>query len=245
MRPPRAAGFTAALAALVLAAPAPAQPAPDRAQPVVGGGSFNAAPLLEPGTYRDTVLTGEYLYYAIALEAGQRLHVRARILDMDAETWDRATAAFSINLHTPQREPVSSPVDEDVAGNRNTDRGSVTDANIDERLRWDFFGPRAQPFAAASDGTDYQGPGTWYVSLHPVRVGQRAKVELPVELSLDVDGAAVEEEPDPTPEPSPTPAAEPASEEDGGGPSPLAALGAGALGLAVGLGAGTALGRRR
>jgi hypothetical protein len=237
----RAAGVLVAVALLGAVPPARAQ---SGASPVVGGGSFNAAPLLEPGTYRDTVLSGEYLYYAIPLEAGQRLHVRARILDMDAETWDRATAAFSINLHTPQREPVSSPVDEDVAGNGNSDPGSITDANIGERLRWDFYGPRARPFTAASRGSDYDGPGTWYVSLHPVRVGKQPKIELPVELQLEVDGDSVEEEPDPRPEPSPTPAATATGGGDDDAPGALAALGVGALGLVAGAGAGTALARR-
>ena len=231
----------ASAAVLLAAAPARAQAG---AAPVVGGGSFNAAPLLEPGTYRDTVLTGEYLYYGIALQAGQRVHVRARILDMDAETWDRATAAFSINLHTPQREPVSSPVDEDVAGNGNTDPGGITDATIGERLRWDFYGPRARPFTTAAGGSGYDGPGTWYVSLHPVRVGARAKVELPVELQVEVDGEPVEEEPDPRPQPPPAPTPAAIPEDGGDGPSPLAAVGLGALGLVAGLGAGTALGRR-
>ena len=214
---------------------------------MVGGGSFNAAPLLEPGTYRDTVLSGEYLYYAMALQPGQRLHVRARILDMDAGTWDRATAAFSINLHTPQRELVGSPVDEDVAGNGNTDPGSVTDANIREQLRWDFYGPRAESFADASGDSAYAGPGTWYVSLHPVRVGDRPKVELPVELELDVDGEPVDEEPDPRPTPSATAAPEvtPAGDDGGDGPAPLAILGVGVAGVAVGLVAGAALGGRR
>jgi hypothetical protein len=240
-RPRRVAAAAAVALAFAGGAPAAAQ----QAEPVVGGGSFNAAPVLEPGTFRDTVLSGEYLYYAIPLEAGQRLHVRARITDMDAETWDRATAAFSINLHTPQREPVSTPVDEDVAGNGNTDPGGITDANIDELLRWDFYGPRARPFTAASGGSNYEGPGTWYVSLHPVSVGPRVRVELPVELSLEVDGEPAAEEPDPTPEPSPAPTAEAAPESDGdGGPSPLAVLGIGALGLAAGLAAGTAVGRR-
>ena len=35
------------------------------ATPVVGGGSFNAAPILEPGRYRDTILPAEYLYYGV------------------------------------------------------------------------------------------------------------------------------------------------------------------------------------
>jgi hypothetical protein len=235
--------LTALLLAAVTAAPARAQ---DAAEPVVGGGSFNAAPLLEPGTYRDTLLLGEYLYYAIRVEAGQRLHVGVRIRDVDADTWKRAQDAFSINLHTPQREMVGSPVDEDVLGNGNTAPAGVTQANIGERLRWEFYGPRAEPFAAAAGDTRFQGPGTWYVSLHSVRVGDRPKVELPVELDLDVDGAPVEEEPAPRPAPSRTPAPEatPAQDDGGDGPAPLAVLGIGAAGVAVGVVAGVALGRR-
>jgi Ca-activated chloride channel family protein len=233
--------------ALVLAAPARAQDP----VPAVGGGSFNAAPVLEPGvTYRDTLLLGEYLFYALPLEAGQRLHVQVRVPGVDAATWERSQDAFSINLHTPQREPVDTPVAEDVAGNSNTAPAGVTEANVDELLRWDFFGPRAEPFqAAAADLNEYHGPGTWYVSLTAVRANDRDTVaELPIELTLDADGEAVAEAPDPTPTPSATPSPEatpaPRDDADGDGPSPAALLGVGAAGLAVGLVAGRALRRR-
>jgi Ca-activated chloride channel family protein len=224
-----------AVAALLAGAtPAAAQ---DEPEPVIGGGSFNAAPLLEPGAYRDTVLTGEYLYYAIAVQPGQRIHVRARVVDIDAAAYDRATALFTINLHTPQREEVTPVVDEDVAGNGNTDAGIVVrgGAGIGD-LRWDFYGPPAQPFAAAADGAVYDGPGTWYVSLHPVAPDTPATIEIPVELELAVDGAPLPEEPDPQPTPSatPTPAATPAA-EDGDEPGTGALVGIGAIGLAVGL----------
>ncbi len=235
----------AVLAALALAAPARAQDA----VPAVGGGAFNAAPLLEPGvTYRDTLLLGEYLYYAVALESGQRLHVQVRVPEVDEATWERSQDAFAINLHTPQREQLNTPVEEDVAGIGNTAPTGVTDANVEERLRWDFFGPRAEPFqAAAEDANEYAGPGTWYVSLTSVRANDRDTVaELPVELTLHADGEPVADEPDPTPPPTPTPAATPVPEDEGGGdgPSPLALLGVGAAGLAVGLVAGRSLGRR-
>ena len=233
------------LATLALAAPARAQDA----VPAVGGGSFNAAPQLDPGvTYRDSLLLGEYLYYALPVESGQRLHVQVRVPGVDEETWERGQDAFSINLHTPQRELVGTPVAEDVAGTGNTGPSDVTDANAAERLRWEFFGPRAEPFlASAEDDNQYVGPGTWYVSLHSVRSNDRDSVaELPVELTLDVDGEPVPEEPDPTPTPTPTPEATPAPEDggDGGGTSPLAVLALGAAGLAVGLVAGRSLGRR-
>jgi Ca-activated chloride channel family protein len=237
----------ALLAALVVAAPARAQDA----VPAVGGGSFNAAPVLEPGvTYRDTLLLGEYLYYALPLESGQRLHVQVRVPGVDAATWERSQDAFSINLHTPQREPVGTPVAEDVAGIGNSAPAGVTEDNVDELLRWDFFGPRAEPFvAAAEDLNEYDGPGTWYVSLTSVRANDRDTVaELPIELTLDADGEAVVDDPDPTPTPTatPSPAATPVPAEDGGGdgPGPGALLGVGVAGLAVGLVAGRVLRRR-
>jgi hypothetical protein len=229
-----------ALAGALLAAPRPAR-AEALPDPVVGGGSFNAAPLLDPGTYRDTLLLGEYLYYAMPLEAGQRLRVGVRVPGVDEETWELAQDAFSINLHTPQRELVGSPVAEDVLGNGNVDPPGVTAANIGERLRWSFYGPRAEPFAAAVEESVYEGPGTWYVSLHSVRVDRRPKVELPVELSIAVDGEPVAEEPDPRPEPERTPAREAARDD---GRSPLLLLAVGVVAAAVGVGAGASLGRR-
>ena len=245
-----AAAVAVLLAALAAGAPARAQSGPD-AVPAVGGGSFNAAPLLEPGvTYRDTLLLGEYLYYAFPVGPGQRLHVDVRVPDVELETWERGQDAFSVNLHTPQRERVSTPVDEDIAGNGNSDQAGVTAANVGEQLHWEFYGPRTEPFlAAAEDLTAYQGPGIWYVSLHSVRANDRTTVaELPVEVTLDVEGETVREEPDPTPTPTATPeaAATPGAEGkgDGGGPSPLAVLALGALGLGVGLVAGRALARR-
>jgi hypothetical protein len=248
-----ASGVALLLGALALATPARAQEGSEPV-PVAGGGSFNGAPLLEPGvTYRDTLLLGEYLYYAFELQSGQRLHVRVRVPDVALETWQRAQDAFAINLHTPQREQLSTPVDEDVAGNGNSDQAGVTAANIDEQLVWEFFGPRTEPFlAAAEDLNEYRGPGTWYVSLHSVRSNEREEfAELPVEITLAAEGDAVPEEPDPTP--TPTPSATPAPEatpgdddggDGGGGPSPLAVLALGALGLGVGLVAGRALARR-
>ena len=49
---------------LALAAPASAQ------SPIAGGGSFNSAPVLAPGKYKDTLRGGEQLFYAVTLKPG-------------------------------------------------------------------------------------------------------------------------------------------------------------------------------
>ncbi|PZS18248.1 MAG: hypothetical protein DLM57_06745 [Pseudonocardiales bacterium] len=47
--------------------------APGPPQNVAAGSSFNDAPVLTPGTYRDTVVSGETRYYKVHLQWGQRL----------------------------------------------------------------------------------------------------------------------------------------------------------------------------
>ena len=116
--------------ALLALAAAGARASPAR-EPVVGGGSFNAAPLLEPGTYRDTVLNGEYLYYAIRARRPGSGRTCARGSSTSiAETYDDATACvLDQPAHAAARDAARAPVDEDVAGNGNTDGGIVVDAS--------------------------------------------------------------------------------------------------------------------
>jgi hypothetical protein len=213
---------------------------------VVGGGSFNTAPLLAPGRYRDTILPNEFLYYGVALKVGQRVHIRARIASSDWESWDASISAFSVNLATPLREVLLDPVAHDVLGNGHADVGGVAEENMAAQLRWDFYGPPAAPLADALEQGGYDGPGVWYLGFTAITAGQHRLAEFPVEFDLDVEGEAKAEPPDPTPRPTatPTPGANDASGgDDGPGVGALAALGA--LGLAGGLVLGGVLGRRR
>jgi Ca-activated chloride channel homolog len=234
-----------ALAALLPAA-ARAQESGART-PVVGGGSFNTAPLLQPGRYRDTILPDEFLYYGIALKAGQRLHVRARIASSDWESWNASISGFAVNLATPLRELVTNPVAEDVLGNSNAQLGPVAEENMASQLRWDFFGPPAVPLAEALEQDVYDGPGVWFLAFNAITAGQHRLAEFPVEFDLDVEGEAQAEPPDPTPRPTatPTPGPDDASGDDDGGPGLGALAGLGVVGLAAGLVLGGALARRR
>jgi Ca-activated chloride channel family protein len=220
-------------AALALAAPATAAA---QGAPVVGGGSFANAPLLEPGTYRDTILPGERLYYGVRLEAGQRLRFRAKLDVEPGEVGVETAAGFSIGLQTPLREVITE-TDEDVTGN-----GTV--GSVEHEL--DVIFPAVNAISGARDDIDYTGPGVWYPSLYVTSTQRRpAKVELPVELELEVTG---DPQPDASPEPTPaeaTPTPEPEAEDEGGGPSGLAIAGVGLAGLLVGAVGGGLAARRR
>jgi Ca-activated chloride channel family protein len=229
-------------AALLCALPAAAsaQEAASEGTPVVGGGSFLAAPLLENGSYTDTLLPGERLYYGVELQPGQRLRVAGE-LDVDAGKYDAYADGFSLGVQTPLREvDVLDAVGEDITGN-----SSVT-VDLDDRL--EYVTPAVLTKSAAHEDVGvYRGPGTWYVSLYLTTSDDRPRrIEFPVQLEVEVIG---EPEEDPAPEPTPAPPAEeeaPEGEEsDGGDGTSLAAvLGIGAAGLAVGLVGGAAAGLR-
>src|SRR3712207_6400534 len=78
-----------------------------RGEPVVGGGTPNAAPLLDPGAYRDTILSGETLFYAIRVDPGEQLRLRARV-DADEETWEASSVYW---LEAEARTALGEPLD--------------------------------------------------------------------------------------------------------------------------------------
>jgi len=225
-------------AALMLAMSGAAVAQSDQGQAVVGGGSFANAPLLEPGTYRDTILPGERLYYGVKLAAGQRLRFRAK-LDVERGEVDTDTAAgLGIGLQTPLREVITD-TDDDITGNS-------TVSGVDEELNV-IFRPAVAPSATRDGIGEYRGPGIWYPSLYlPTTARKPAKVEFPIEFELEVIGDPQE---DPSPEPTPgkeaTPAPEKKSEDEGSGTGAGAIAGIGLAGLLVGLVGGGFAARRR
>lgn len=66
------------LAALGLVLGAPTAAAQD-AEPIRGGGGFNDAPRLAPGSYTDSIRIGETLHYAVPLADGQQLTAEATV----------------------------------------------------------------------------------------------------------------------------------------------------------------------
>ena len=218
--------------ALTLASPPAAGAQAQQATPVVGGGSFADAPLIEAGRFRDTILPGERLFYGVRLQAGQQLRVAAQ-LDAQAGSIDTDTAAgFAVGLQTPLREVIT-----ETAG------GGSTVGSADDRIEVTFPAALAGSGARERSG-GYFGPGVWYLSLYLSSLQREpAKVEFPVEFELEVIG---DPQRDASPEPTPaTPEATPEPEaDDGGGTSPAAVAGIGIAGLLIGLAGGALAGRR-
>ena len=216
---------------LAFAAPAAAQ----EPEPVVGGGSFNAAPILEPGSYRDTLLPTEYLYYAFRLEPGQRLHVTANS-DLTIEDFQRlGVTDITANLHSPTRVRVEDQV-----------RGSF---RVEGEPPLDITGPEASAAEDPSTIGPWRGPGVAYLAFYAIYTGPTEpppRAEIPFHFEVSVEGAA-QSTPTASPSPSPTasPTATPALAADDDGVQPAIAVAFGVGGLLIGVVGGIVLRRRR
>lgn len=208
--------------------------------PVVGGGSYNDAPLLDPGSFSDTILPGERLFYGFKVEPGQRLHVTARLRGVSDDAFKDVADVWAVGIETPLREvEIQDLVERDVTGN-----GTLTGSGT---ARIEFVSKPALTLSAArEEDQTYRGPGTWFVNFYVATTrSDPIRRELPIDLDVAVEGTA-QKDPNPEPTPGKTASSKPkASDDDGGGPSGLAIAGLGILGLAVGLVGGAALGRRR
>jgi Ca-activated chloride channel family protein len=180
------------VAALWLVAVAAAQPSPAGATSVDGGGSFDDAPLLRPGTYTDTILPLETLFYAVAVGAGQRLRVSAEVDLRGGSKNDRGDAdalgGFGLTLYSPLRERLGGDYvgplvsgGPDHQSDSDARRGPrVLSANAADRRKiagsGQWIGPGIYSFTAAVSAI-YQDPG--------------AVVEFPLRLQVAVEGPTV------------------------------------------------------
>lgn len=230
-------GLLMAFALAALAAPPARGQSADRPTPVVGGGTFNTAPRVAPGTYRDTILPNENLFYAIDVRSGQTLSATLELDGVDERTYDLSTVStVRVQLHGPLRD-----ADPNFTGFATTLRMFPIEAVSEP----------AQTLAGSVGAGRYTGPGRWYVSVS-AGADEDARIELPFALRLTVAGDPVEEPRTATtqtaPPPARTEAGDGASGDDDssdGGARTGAVAGIGAGGLVAGAAAGLLLARRR
>lgn len=223
-------GGTAAVAlALSLACALPTTAGGQAGELIIGAGSFNEAPLLEPGRYRDTIRGSETNIYAIDVQPGQRAGARVE-LDPGRFESPAATVTLDLEIDTPARTPTS----EGLGESEFIGTGSPLTTAI-------VKGPVASdPLTAAADDTFPTG-GRWYVRVSvddPIQYADRE--EFPITLDLDVAGTPTEEvdppveteepvEPDEPEEPTEKPGADAADENDGGSGDTLLIAGIGGV----------------
>ncbi len=177
--------------------------------PVIGGPNFSSAPPTEPGTYADTLLMGEVLYYRVPdVRWGQQV-----VCDVTVEPTDAAADAFDLSGgSTTISTSVFSPLKRDTLIGSTESSGS-------------YGGTAAESFSATSPEVRYRNregsgkiadsalAGDHYCqinSLEPKDAPISKMGEVPIKLTVSVIG-------DPTGEPAyASDPSEPADDEDDG-----------------------------
>jgi hypothetical protein len=173
---------------LALAAPASAQ------SPIAGGGSFNDAPVLAPGKYKDTLRGGEQLFYAVTLKPGQQLTAGATVSGRTESSY-----FMRMSIYSPLRE-------KDVFKGTQTDSYASSDKSVSLRVE----GQRVGEQGGGNSDTVYSEPGTFYVSVAADDQGRNLEADqFDTLIDLQVTGNVI-------PTPTPTATAKPAATVESG-----------------------------
>jgi hypothetical protein len=176
--------------ALVLALTAPAS-----AQSLIaGGGSFNDAPVLAPGKYKDTLRGGEQLFYAVTLKPGQQLTAGATVSGRTESSY-----FMRMSIYSPLRE-------KDVFKGTQTDSYASSDKSVSLRVE----GQRVGEKGGGNSDTVYSEPGTFYVSVAADDQGRNLEADqFDTLIDLQVTGNVIAT-------PTPTATAKPAATVESG-----------------------------
>ena len=118
--------------------------------PIAAGGSFNDAPVLAPGKYKDTLRGGEQLFYAVQLKAGQKLTAGATVSGRTDGSY-----IMKLGLYSPLRE-------KDVFDGEQNEPYGQTDRSASMRVEGQTVG---EEDGTGSSDRIYTEPGTYYISL--------------------------------------------------------------------------------
>lgn len=218
-------------------------PAPGSARPVEAGTSFNDAPVLTPGTYQDSITTGETRYFRVRLDWGQRLAYRVSV---PSQQLPIQTAALYVQLASPLRA--------DAQQNSGASSYDLLGGDKDQEISGSSVVPvrYANRDSSVSVAEAYSVDGFYYLVFDmSYRLGRSEPVSFPFTLTVATSG----EEAGPTyltdpgaygdpasPSASPAPSTSPAAATDspaGGDSGPaiwvLAAGGAVLLAAAIAL----------
>ncbi|HZH17829.1 MAG TPA: VWA domain-containing protein [Archangium sp.] len=139
-------------------------------KPVSGGTSFRDAPKLESGLYKDTILPGEELWYAVELQAGQGLVLKATL---DRMSEKGRGGLFEVRLINPDLKNLCCG-------------GGFRGYEVNIRQRVVSVGVQSGAIGTEESARTAKKPGTYYVRI--LWKADVAPVEAPLELSVEVTG---------------------------------------------------------
>jgi len=166
-----------------------------------GAPSFTGAPVLEPGTYTDSVLVSETLYYGVELDWGQQLTCEVEFRRSPAvnRALDNRNPTAKVSVHGPLH-------DEFFDSSQIEHNSELFNASRPVRV-WSSAPPvRYQNRSGDPEVWSASLPGTYYCAAFLNASSEYASAgEVPIRVGLTVSGTAGEGAPDYVEEETPTP----------------------------------------
>jgi Ca-activated chloride channel homolog len=157
---------------------------------IVPGSSFPDAPLLEPGSYKTTLMPGELQLYKIKADWGQRIQAQVTVPQLGGATVEAIDGIRYIDT------AVISPMGEDVydvfAKNTPTSsgrRGVLTKQGIVHAISTKEIRYLNRNGANNSD-TGTSTPGEYYIAVSLTRKDNDKAFTIPMTLTVDLQGTA-------------------------------------------------------
>lgn len=197
---------------------------------IVPGSSFPDAPLLQPGTYKTTLMPGELQLYRVKADWGQRIQAQMTVPEMagaQAEAMD-GIRYLDTALISPTGEDVFAIFAKNVPG------GSYTKAVLTKRGLVKGLTTKEIRYlnrnGANNQDTGTSTPGEYYLAVSLTRKVNDKAFAIPLNLTVGVVGTAGAGKPEyvdgatpvsgesvtPTPTPTETPSATPSEPGDSG-----------------------------
>ena len=168
-------------------------PATGSAQPVLGGGGFSDAPTLTAGTYTDSVMTGEQIYYRVRLDFGQRaaftVEAPATGVALPQDALERQL--MSVDAWTPSRHPLTR-----ISGGGPSNHGILWKGT--DKLELTEFTPEVRYLNRESFGNGYHWPdlaqvsmpGYYYFAVNraPAQAARVGQAPIPIRIRVNVTG---------------------------------------------------------
>lgn len=157
--------------------PEQSAPAPSAPQPIVGGTSFSSAPRIAPGSWQETFVSGETIFYRVPVSWGQRL--RLAVVPAEGAVTDdvRRLTHFNPVLYAPDRR---------VLGEISLNSGTFTigaGKPTEQTSRAVRYRNREIP-----GGGDSDLAGDHFISIAVPHNRQGREIEVPMTFRVEVEG---------------------------------------------------------
>ncbi|OPC77450.1 hypothetical protein B4N89_43900 [Embleya scabrispora] len=166
---------------------------PPAATDAAGGYSFNGAGTLVSGVHRESLVVGDFLFWRVYVQAGQKLSVKGSV-DIPADFPHKQGPRFVVNLYNPLREAIPNTAAPPMQLTPRTTHLEVSSGawTVGDGKKYENFdGTKGSVKEFKDDRYALRGAYYIQVSISGAQGPQRGVV-VPITLEVSVEGAPLQ-----------------------------------------------------